>query len=55
MAVTIGSDAHRPEEIGRHFERTFEMLQAAGMSTLAVFTGRRRSETPIPFVPLSLQ
>ena len=55
MAVTIGSDAHRPEEIGRHFERAFNMLQAARMRTLAVFTGRRRSEAPIPSVPLSLQ
>ncbi len=55
MAVTIGSDAHRPEEIGRHFERAFNMLHSAGMRTLAVFTGRRRKEVPIPSMPLSLQ
>ncbi len=48
IAVTIGSDAHRPEEIGRHFDRGFEMIQAAGYHHLAVFTGRRRSEVPVP-------
>ncbi len=48
IAVTIGSDAHRPEEIGRHFGRAFEMIQAAGFRHLAVFAGRSRSEVPVP-------
>ena len=48
IAVTIGSDAHRPEEIGRHFGRATEMLQSAGIGHLTVFTARRPSQVPIP-------
>ena len=55
VAVTIGSDAHRPDEIGRHFRRALNMVQAAGFSHLAVFTARGRSEVPIFSYPISPQ
>jgi histidinol-phosphatase (PHP family) len=51
ICVTIGSDAHRPEEIGRHFGRAFESIRAAGFNHLAVYEGRRRGEVPIPAFP----
>ena len=53
IAVTIGSDAHRPEEIGRHFDRALETIRTAGFSHLAVFEGRRRSAVPIAAPPVS--
>ena len=55
IGVTVGSDAHRPEEIGRHFARAFDRIHAAGISHLALFTGRLRSEVPSPSVPNSLR
>jgi histidinol-phosphatase (PHP family) len=51
ICVTIGSDAHRPEEIGRHFAPAFERVRAAGFSHLAVFEGRRPRQVPIPALP----
>lgn len=55
VAITIGSDAHRPEEIGRHFGRALNMIQTAGFRHLSVFTGRRRRQVTIPPVPGSPQ
>lgn len=54
MAVTVGSDAHRPQEIGRHFARAFDGMQAAGFTHLSLFTGRHRSEAAIPCTSASL-
>ena len=48
IGITVGSDAHRPHEIGRHFQQAFAAIQAVGFRQLSVFTGRRRQAVPIP-------
>lgn len=41
--VLLGSDAHRPEEVGRHFHSTLTTLKALGFTQLAVYRSRRKS------------
>jgi len=45
--MTLGSDAHNPDDVGRHFDRAFPLLRAAGYTHLATFTKRRRIDVPI--------
>ena len=42
VPLTVGSDAHRPEDVARHFDRALRVLQAAGYDRVAFFNGRRR-------------
>jgi histidinol-phosphatase (PHP family) len=39
--LTIGSDAHRPEAVGAHFDAALEMARAAGFTRLARFESRQ--------------
>ncbi len=39
--VTVGSDAHRPEDIAASFDRAAEVLQACGFSAYATYAGRK--------------
>lgn len=48
VPVTIGSDAHEPEDAGRDFDRAGELLWACGYREYAVFRGRRRESRPLP-------
>ena len=41
--VSLGSDAHRAEDIGASFEQACAMIPQAGLSGTAVFKGRSRS------------
>jgi len=43
VPVTLGSDAHGPDQVGRHFAEGTALLKAAGYTELAVFTGRKRN------------
>jgi histidinol-phosphatase (PHP family) len=45
--ITLGSDAHRPEEVGRHFDRALQLLLAAGCMHLTVFNKRRPAKIQI--------
>ncbi len=38
--LVLGSDAHRPEQVGQHFARARELAQAAGFTRLARFKNR---------------
>jgi histidinol-phosphatase (PHP family) len=42
ISVTLGSDAHRPEEVGRGFEEALELLRLAGYESLTAFKARQR-------------
>ena len=42
VAVTLGSDAHAPEQVGRYFDEARQVLVQAGYRAVAVFNGRRR-------------
>lgn len=42
IPVTIGSDAHKPEQVGDHFRQAVELLKKIGYREIATFTGRKR-------------
>ena len=43
VAVTMGSDAHSPEQVGRYFNEAIELLKLSGCRELTVFNRRKRS------------
>ena len=44
IPITIGSDAHRPEQVGQHFDKAFDLIVSAGYSHITVFS-KRSAET----------
>ncbi|MDD3717356.1 MAG: histidinol-phosphatase HisJ family protein [Actinomycetota bacterium] len=48
ISVTLGSDAHRPGEVGRDFEEALSLLRRVGYEELVVFNGRERSALRLP-------
>ena len=52
-AMTLGSDAHRPEDIGKDFDHAVTLLQEAGLSHMALFNRGIRSEVPLATYPSS--
>ncbi len=47
IPVTVGSDAHRPEHVGRHFDKAYAVLKEAGYDAIAHFEGRKRMLKPL--------
>jgi histidinol-phosphatase (PHP family) len=47
VPVTLGSDAHGPEQVGRYFDEALELLHEVGYRELAVFSERQRSFIPL--------
>jgi histidinol-phosphatase (PHP family) len=47
VPATLASDAHRPEDVGRDFDRAVAALREAGYTTLSRFRARERSEVPL--------
>ncbi len=47
ISITMGSDAHRPMNVGRHYERVLPILLSMGYRQLAIFTKRQRTEMQI--------
>ncbi len=47
IPVTFGSDAHRPEQVGRAFQQATAILRNAGYRNLTGFNRRNRYEIPI--------
>ncbi len=45
--VTIGSDAHRTEDVGDRFDIAKEMIRSAGLNYLTVFDQRKADYIPI--------
>lgn len=45
--ITLGSDAHHPQEIGRHFESTRKMLRSLGWKHVVVFQDREKVYQPL--------
>ena len=46
--VTIGSDAHRPDQVGSHLEVALEAIQAAGIRFVTRFEERIPCLVPLP-------
>jgi histidinol-phosphatase (PHP family) len=47
IPVTFGSDAHRPEQIGRNFDEAVSILRTAGYRRITGFKQRKRYSIPI--------
>jgi histidinol-phosphatase (PHP family) len=47
VPVTLGSDAHSPDVVGRDFDRARELLRTAGYETVTVFEGRHARQEPL--------
>ncbi len=47
VPVTMGSDAHGPEQVGRHFIEARTLLKDIGYNSLAAFEGRTQSAVPL--------
>ncbi len=47
VRLTIGSDSHNPESVGRYFDSVLPMLKSKGFENLHYFLGRERHETPV--------
>jgi histidinol-phosphatase (PHP family) len=47
VPVTLASDAHTPDVVGRDFDRALELLRAAGYETVTVFDQRSRYQEPL--------
>jgi len=47
ISITMGSDAHRPANVGRHYERVLPILLSTGYRQLAIFRKRQRAEVQI--------
>ncbi|MBU4208592.1 MAG: histidinol-phosphatase [Proteobacteria bacterium] len=47
ILFTLGSDAHKPESVGQHYEKALSLLISAGYSHIAAFEKRCPSMIPI--------
>jgi histidinol-phosphatase (PHP family) len=47
VPITLASDAHVPQNVGRDFDAALEHARTAGYSRVAVFDGRTRREEPL--------
>lgn len=43
IPITLASDAHEPEEVGRSFDKLLAVIRAAGFDRIASFNGRQRT------------
>ncbi len=48
IAVTLGSDAHRPVEVGADFGQALSLLRRTGFRELVLFSARQRSYMRLP-------
>lgn len=47
IRMTLSSDAHAPEQVGRRFEQAIGVLTDAGYDHVVAYRGRRPAEVPI--------
>jgi histidinol-phosphatase (PHP family) len=47
VPVTLASDAHAPENVGRDLDRAVEHARGAGYDTVTVFDGRQARQAPL--------
>ena len=47
VPITLGSDAHSPDQVGMDFDLAIDLLRRAGVRSIATFEGRRRTMRPI--------
>lgn len=42
IPVTLGSDSHKPWEVGRHFDKALDLMKKVGYKEIATFTKRNQ-------------
>jgi histidinol-phosphatase (PHP family) len=47
LPITLASDAHVPENVGRDFAHALELARAAGYETVTVFDQRSSRQEPL--------
>ncbi len=47
IPLTLGSDAHSPQEVGYGLQRAVQLLAGLGFREIATFCGRRRIMRPL--------
>ena len=47
VPITLGSDGHVPEDLGRDYDRALSAAHACGYRTVSMFSGRERREMPL--------
>lgn len=47
VPITLGSDAHQPEEVGKDFDQAVRLAQEVGYRELVVFTRRQKQVLPL--------
>jgi histidinol-phosphatase (PHP family) len=47
VPITLASDAHEPQNVGRDFDRAVEHARVAGYETVSVFDGRKHRQEPL--------
>jgi histidinol-phosphatase (PHP family) len=47
VEITLASDAHAPQDVGRDLDRAIELARAAGYETVTVFEGRQARQEPL--------
>ena len=48
IGITLGSDAHNPDSVGRRYDMAFRILYSAGYRRLTTFTKRNKNTVLIP-------
>lgn len=51
VPLTIGSDSHRPEQVGQGFDEIYPLLYQLGFREIGYYRERVRQEVPIPATP----
>ena len=47
IPVTLGSDAHSPDDVARDFDIALDLVRRAGIESTAKFRGREMSRSPV--------
>jgi histidinol-phosphatase (PHP family) len=47
LPITLASDAHVPQNVGRDLDRAIAHAREAGYDTVTVFDGRRPRQEPL--------
>lgn len=48
IPICFGSDAHRPEDVGDHFQESVKLAQEAGYTQAVRFSARQKTAYPLP-------
>jgi histidinol-phosphatase (PHP family) len=43
VPVTLASDAHKPEHVGRDFEKALNLIRSVGYTHICTFEARKRN------------